>query len=54
MEKPDEGFGDPAAGFSLLRHVAEGWTQVDDALHKIRHVLHDLGKAELWFYILNV
>lgn len=35
--------GDPAAGLSLLRHVAEGWTQVDDALLKVKHVLHHIG-----------
>ncbi|XP_050693506.1 prolyl 4-hydroxylase subunit alpha-1-like [Eriocheir sinensis] len=33
---------DPAAGLSLLRHVAEGWTQVDDALFKVKHILHHI------------
>ncbi|XP_063871395.1 prolyl 4-hydroxylase subunit alpha-2-like [Scylla paramamosain] len=40
LEPPDWGSEDPAAGFSLLRHVAEGWTRVDDALQKTRSILH--------------
>lgn len=39
---------DPAAGLSLLRHVAEGWTQVDDALLKVKHILHHIGKSLKW------
>ncbi|XP_069936006.1 prolyl 4-hydroxylase subunit alpha-3-like [Cherax quadricarinatus] len=34
--------GDPAATYSLLRHVAEGWTQVDDALGKTKEIFSDI------------
>nr|XP_045611043.1 prolyl 4-hydroxylase subunit alpha-3-like [Procambarus clarkii]XP_045611044.1 prolyl 4-hydroxylase subunit alpha-3-like [Procambarus clarkii] len=34
--------GDPAAAYSLLRHVAGGWTQVNGALHKLKGVFSDI------------
>ncbi|MPC27472.1 Prolyl 4-hydroxylase subunit alpha-2 [Portunus trituberculatus] len=42
LEPHDWGSEDPAAGFSLLRHVAEGWTRVDDALQRIKSILHNI------------
>ncbi|KAK4324754.1 hypothetical protein Pmani_004641 [Petrolisthes manimaculis] len=34
--------GDPAAAFSLLRHIGLGWTTVDQALHQAQHTLHGI------------
>ncbi|XP_071522950.1 prolyl 4-hydroxylase subunit alpha-3-like isoform X2 [Panulirus ornatus] len=34
--------GDPTAAYSLVRHVAEGWTQVDEALHRFKEIFGDI------------
>lgn len=36
--------GDPAAAFSLLRHIGLGWTTVDQALHQANSVLEGIGE----------
>ena len=52
LDQPDLGLGDPAAGFSLIRHVAEGWTQVDDALQHVTRVQDDIGNDESCWIVL--
>lgn len=36
--------GDPAAAFSLLRHIGLGWTTVDQALHQANSALEGIGE----------